>query len=77
MARLIEPIACPQEGVMELPLDYAAEAARHRHVAEEFRTMVACTMDDGLRAAYTRLASDYDVLADNEDRMANNFKISN
>ena len=62
---------------MELPLDYPAEAARHRRVAEEFRAMAAYTTDDGLRAAYTQLASGYDALADNEDRMANNFRTSN
>jgi len=56
-------------------IDYTAEAARHRHVAEEYRTLTLCTPDDGLRAVYRRLAADYDLLADNEDRMAR--KISN
>ena len=62
---------------MEFPWDYAAEAARHRRVAEEYRTLAVCTADDGLRAMYVRLASDYDALADNEDRIAGNLKISN
>ncbi|WP_461352196.1 hypothetical protein [Bradyrhizobium sp. USDA 4454] len=54
--------------------DYAAEAAKHRHVAEEYRTLSSCTSDDGLRRAYQKLAADYDMLADNEDRVASNLK---
>jgi len=57
--------------------DYAAEAARHRNVGEEYRTMAGCAADDGLRAVYRRLADDYDLLAENEDRVARNLKITN
>jgi hypothetical protein len=53
--------------------DYTAEAARHRHVAEEYRTMASCATDDELRGVYLRLADDYDQLAENEDRMAYNL----
>lgn len=36
--------------------DYMAEAARHRHVAEEYRTIALGTSDEGLRGMYLRLA---------------------
>ncbi|KRQ16722.1 hypothetical protein ACNJX9_36245 [Bradyrhizobium sp. DASA03076] len=57
-----------------MTIDYNAEAARHRHVAEEYRTMASCTPDTPLRQAYLRLADDYDLLANNEDRLASNLK---
>ncbi|MHC2621648.1 hypothetical protein ACVIW2_003680 [Bradyrhizobium huanghuaihaiense] len=57
--------------------DYMAEAARHRHVAEEYRTMASCTSDEGLRKVYLRLADDYDSLATNEDRVACNRRLAN
>jgi hypothetical protein len=57
--------------------DYAAEAARHRNVAEEFRTLAACTARNRLRDAYQRLADDYDVLAEIEDRVARDLKFAN
>ncbi|MBB4368189.1 hypothetical protein GGD63_000968 [Bradyrhizobium sp. cir1] len=57
--------------------DYMAEAARHRHVAEEYRTMASCTPDEELRGVYLRLADDYDLLAANEDRVADNRKLAN
>lgn len=57
--------------------DYTAEAARHRHLAEEYRTMASCTPDSPLRRAYLRLADDYELLAENEDRVAHNLKFAN
>ncbi|SPP97646.1 protein of unknown function [Bradyrhizobium vignae] len=42
--------------------DYMAEAARHRHVAEEYRTLAFGTSDEGLRGMYLRLADNYDLL---------------
>jgi hypothetical protein len=58
-------------------MDYAKEAKRHREMAKECRTMAECLTDEGVRAQYRKLAADYDVLADNELRVARNFKISN
>jgi hypothetical protein len=58
-------------------MDYAREAERHRHMAEEYRTMAECATDDGLRTQYRNLAEAYERLADNEDRVAGNLKISN
>lgn len=57
--------------------DYAEEAERHRHLAEEYRAMAECTFDDGLRHHYSRLAAAYDGLADNEDRVARNLRTPN
>ena len=58
-------------------MDYTAEAARHRNVAEEFRTMAACTSRRRLCDAYQRLADDYDLLAEIEDQVACSLKTSN
>ena len=55
---------------MEIVLDYAAEAARHRKVAEEYRTLAALTRDDALATTYRKVADAYEDLADNEDRLA-------
>ena len=56
------------------PLYYAAEALRHRKVAEECRLMAATTPHALLRDQYLTLAECYDRLADNEDKVANNLK---
>lgn len=54
-----------------MSIDYTAEAARHRKVAEEFRTLAACTTGrPTLCHAYKRLAEDYDFLAGIEDQAA-------
>ncbi|MCP3398931.1 MULTISPECIES: hypothetical protein [unclassified Bradyrhizobium] len=52
------------------PPHYTSEAARHRQVAEEFRTMAAHTPHASLREQDLALAQDYDKLADNEDGVA-------
>ncbi|MDD1565029.1 hypothetical protein DAA61_36690 [Bradyrhizobium sp. WBAH33] len=62
---------------LAMGMDYMAEAARHRHVAEEYRTIALCKSDEGLRGIYLRLADDYDLLAANEDRIASNRKLVN
>ena len=36
-------------------MDYVADAERHRHMAEEHRTMADNTPDDGLRTQYCKL----------------------
>ena len=53
--------------------EYAAEAARHRKMAEEYRTLAWFATDDGLCTSYRKLADAYDALADHEDRLARNF----
>ena len=58
-------------------MDYAKEAERHRHMAEEYRTMADNTTESGLRVHYRKLAEAYDGLADNEARVAHNLKIAN
>lgn len=58
-------------------MDYAEDATRHRHIAEEYRAMADCTPFDGLRAQYLRLSEAYESLADNEDQVAFNLKNSN
>jgi hypothetical protein len=62
---------------LAMTTDYLAEASRHRHVAEEYRTIASCTPDGELRAVYLRLADDYDLLAANEDRVSRNLKLAN
>lgn len=57
-------------------MDYAAEAVRHREMAEEYRTMADYTPEDSLRVHYRRLARTYDQLAENEIRVARNLKLS-
>jgi hypothetical protein len=57
-------------------VDFAAEAKRHREMAEECRTMAECMTDDGIRAQYRKLAEDYDKLATHEARVAANLKLS-
>jgi hypothetical protein len=57
-------------------MDYLAEAERHRHMAEEYRTMADNTTDDGLRTQCRTLAETYDALADNEDRVARNLRLA-
>jgi hypothetical protein len=52
------------------PPHYTSEAASHRQVAEEFRTMAAHTPHASLREQDPALAQDYDKLADNEDGVA-------
>ncbi len=56
-------------------MNYAAEAVRHREMAQEYRAMADATPHDGLRPHYLELAEIYDRLADNEDRVAHNRKI--
>ena len=58
-------------------MDYAAEAERHRHMAEEYRTMAECTPENSLGAQYRKLAEDYEQLANREVRIARNLKLSN
>jgi hypothetical protein len=57
-------------------MDYAAQAERHRHMAELYRTMAECTPEDSLSAQYRRLAEAYEQLADKEVRIARNIKFS-
>ena len=64
-------------GTWETPMDYAAEAERHRRMAEEYRTMADCTPHEGLRVHYRELADIYGRLADNEARLAHNLKAAN
>jgi hypothetical protein len=58
-------------------MDYAREAERHRHMAEEYRTMAEYATDHGLRTQYRKLAEDYERLADNEDRVQAISKFQN
>jgi hypothetical protein len=58
-------------------VDYAAEAKRHRHMAEVYLAMVDHTPHDDLRTHYRKLAKVYNALADNEDRIASNLKLAN
>ena len=58
-----------------LCVDYAKEADRNRAMAEEFRTMAACTPHQVLRDRFLFLAQGYDQLAANEDRVAANLKM--
>lgn len=58
-------------------MDYAEEAERHRHLAEEYRAMADCTPFDALRVQYLRLSEVYDTLAEHEDQVALNLKNSN
>jgi hypothetical protein len=52
-------------------IDYAAESARQRAMAEEIRTLSAWTTGrPRLCDAYKRLAEDYDLLAAIEDQAA-------
>jgi hypothetical protein len=46
-------------------------------MAGEYRTMAECAADHGLRTQHRKLAEDYERLANNEDRLARNLKISN
>jgi hypothetical protein len=57
-------------------MDYLAEAERHRHMAEEHRTMADNTTDDGLRTQYRKLAETYDALAHNEERVARSLRLA-
>jgi hypothetical protein len=57
-----------------LPYDFAAEAARHREIAEECRTMGELFFDLGIREQYRKLAEAYDKLAENELRVADNLR---
>jgi len=54
----------------EIALEDAAKAARHRKVAVNYRMLAAFATDDGLSSAYRKLASDYEALADVEERVA-------
>lgn len=56
-------------------MDYAVEAQRHRHMAEEYRTMADVPANDGLRVQYRSLAQAYDRLADDEERAARNLNL--
>ena len=58
-------------------MDYVADAERHRHMAEEHRTMADNTPDDGLRTQYCKLAEAYNALVENEDRVASNLRLAN
>lgn len=58
-------------------MDYADDAQRHRHLAQEYRAMADCTPFDGLRAQYIRLSEAYDALAENEDEVALNLRNPN
>jgi hypothetical protein len=58
-------------------MDYVAEAERHRHMAEEYRTMADNTTRDELRPHYCRLAEAYDALADSEERVAKTPRVAN
>jgi hypothetical protein len=62
---------------MEIALDYAAEAARHRKVAEEYRTLAALTTDVALTGAYRKVADAYDDLAGTEERAAQTLSKTN
>ena len=55
-------------------MDYADDAERHRHLAEEYRAMADCTPFGGLRTQYLTLSEVYDTLAENEDQVALNLK---
>jgi hypothetical protein len=58
-------------------MDYADDAERHRHLAEEYRAMADCTPFDGLRIQYLRLSEVYDALAEHEDQVALDLKHPN
>jgi hypothetical protein len=55
-------------------VDYAAEAVRHRQMAEQYRTMACCTSEDSLRDHYRQLAEAYERLAHNEARLVRSIK---
>jgi hypothetical protein len=57
-------------------MDYAAEAEKHRRMAEEFRRIADTTPHEILRPRYLDIADVYDKLADNEVRVAHNLKIA-
>jgi uncharacterized protein YfbU (UPF0304 family) len=57
-----------------LPYDFAAEAARHREMAQEYRTVGELFLDEGMRVHYRELAEAFDGLADNELRVADNLR---
>ena len=54
--------------------DYAAEAKRHRQMAEQYHIMAVCTPEDSLRDHYCQLAEAYERLAQNEAQLARSLK---
>ena len=57
-------------------MDYAKEAKRHREMAEEYRAMADRTSHPELRPHYRALGETYEMLAENEVRVANNIKLA-
>jgi hypothetical protein len=57
-------------------MDYAAEAERQRHMAEEYRMMADVPAHDRLRVQYHSLAQAYDRLADDEQRATRSLTAS-
>lgn len=53
-------------------MDHAADAKRHRHMAEEMRAKAGIMSDHEVRSTYLRLADGYDLMADGDERLARN-----
>lgn len=58
-------------------MDYATEAERHQHMAQQYRTMAECTSEKSLSAQYRKLAEAYEQLAENEARIARHSNFPN
>jgi hypothetical protein len=60
----------------ERHLDHAADAVRHRRIADQYRVMAAAVIGE-TRSQYLKLAEAYESLAEREEQLAKHGKISN
>jgi len=51
-------------------MDYVTDAARHRNLAAQYRTIAPRPRDEELCARYRGIADAYDALADRENQLA-------
>ena len=58
-------------------MDYVSDAARHRNLAAQYRTMAQRSEDEEMRVRYGGIAKAYDALAQREEKLAQLSKITN